>query len=108
MIIAVDFDNTLFRTEFSTILSPIWGVVNWVKERRKKGDCLILWTCREDKNLEDAVEACRAVGLEFDYINENSIELNELYGNDSRKIGYDILIDDKSIHPYIFNFEGEQ
>lgn len=60
-----------------------------------KGNKLILFTCREGKPLEDAVEWCRNLGLVFDSVNENLPEMIEEYGSDCRKIAYDILIDDR-------------
>lgn len=99
MIIAVDFDDTLFETEFPVINRPKQDVVDWVKEQKKLGYTVILWTCRENEHLKQAVDACKSVGLDFDYINENSPELNKIYQNDSRKIGADVYIDDKSKHP---------
>lgn len=41
------------------------------------------WKCRID------------VGSRF-YVNENLPEMTEMYGNDSRKIGSDLYIDDKA------------
>ena len=46
--------------------------------------------------MQDAVEWCRRYGLEFDAVNENLPELVKEYGNDCRKVYYDVLIDDKS------------
>lgn len=60
-----------------------------------KGNKLILFTCREGKPLEDAVEWCRNLGLVFDAVNENLPEGIAEYGTNPRKIGYDILIDDR-------------
>ena len=44
MIIAVDFDNTLFRTCYPSICEPNWTVINWCKEQQDIGNILILWT----------------------------------------------------------------
>jgi len=99
MIIAVDFDGTLFKIDFPNIGEPIWETINWVKKQKENGNTLILWTCRENDYLKQALEACKSVGLEFDHINENTSELNELYGNDSRKVGADLYLDDKGLHP---------
>jgi hypothetical protein len=99
MIIAVDFDNTLFTEVFPGVGEPIWTTINWLKEQKKKGATLILWTCRGGENLKQAVEACKSVGLTFDYINENDPERNAQYNNDSRKVGADIYLEDKCLHP---------
>ena len=38
-------------------------------------------------------------GLEFDAVNENLPEINELFGGDCRKIYADVYLDDKSARP---------
>lgn len=53
---------------------------------------MILWTCRNGEMLEAAVQACRAVGIVFDAVNEN---IRKYRGNDSRKVWADLYIDDK-------------
>lgn len=98
-IIAVDFDGTLFTEEYPNIGKPKWRVINWCKERQVKGDILILWTCREGEYLQEAIEMCKDVGLVFDYVNENVPLRIKRCGNDCRKIGADIYLDDKAMHP---------
>ena len=44
--IAVDFDGTLFVTDFPHIVEPKWDVINRAKAEQAKGTVLILWTCR--------------------------------------------------------------
>ena len=96
MIIAVDFDNTLAFTDYPDIRAPNRPVIDYIKARKLAGDTIILYTCRHDKELAEAVEWCRQQGVEFDYVNENAPELIERYG-DSRKIAADIYIDDKNV-----------
>lgn len=96
MIIAVDFDNTLAFTDYPDIRAPNRPVIDYIKARKLAGDTIILYTCRHDKELAEAVEWCRQQGIEFNYINENVPELIEMYG-DSRKIAADIYIDDKNV-----------
>ena len=44
---AVDFDGTLCRgTRFPKIGTPNF-IVEFLKEKQKEGDIIILWTCRE-------------------------------------------------------------
>lgn len=95
--IAVDFDGTLFTDEYPKIGKPKWRVINWCKERKEKGDVLILWTCREGESLREAVGMCREVGLVFDYVNQNDASLKKQFGNDCRKVGADIYLDDKAM-----------
>ena len=95
--IAVDFDGTLFTDEYPKIGKPKWRVINWCKERKEKGDVLILWTCREGESLREAVGMCREVRLVFDYVNQNDAYLKKQFGNDCRKVGADIYLDDKAM-----------
>ena len=97
-IIAVDFDGVICVSEFPNIGRPHINVIDALIKRRKKGDKLILWTCRHDKLLDDAVAFCRNMGLEFDAVNENLDFMIEKYG-DSRKVYADYYLDDKSVTP---------
>lgn len=95
-VIAVDFDNTLFETDYPHIVRPILPVIEMAKARQEKGDKLILWTCREGAELDAAVEACRAEGLEFDAVNDNLQEEKAKWGNNPRKVAADVYWDDKN------------
>ena len=99
-IIAIDFDNTLFKTDWPDILEPILGVIERAKEEQRNGTKLILWTCRCGKYLDEAVEACRAFGLIFDAVNENLPEHIEMFdGTSSRKVFANEYWDDLSWNP---------
>ena len=71
-----------------------------VLERKKKGDKIILWSCRSGEELSAAVAWCRLHGLEFDAVNENLPEVLEAWDyQDSRKIYADEYWDDKAVRP---------
>jgi hypothetical protein len=107
--IAVDFDGTIVKNAWPEIGEPrflAFAVLRWLK---KRGHCLILWTCREcridgdfDAWDDDNCFLCSTeIFLEtnrvlFDYYNQNSEELKKVYGNDTRKVGADWYIDDKA------------
>lgn len=96
-IIAVDFDGTLFTDEYPEVGYPIWSVINYCKEQKDKGAILILWTCRNGEDLTEAVELAKSVGIDFDYVNENTRENLAMYGGrDNRKIYADEYIDDRA------------
>ena len=98
-VIAIDFDGCLCRDDYPKIGEPNWEAINEAKRLRRGGVCLILWTCRAGKELEEAVEACRGWGLEFDAVNENPQFRIDLYGgNDCRKIGADEYWDDRAVY----------
>ena len=78
----------------------MWAVINWCKRMKEEGNQLILWTCRGGQDLVNALEACNQVGLQFDEVNCNLEEKIARHdGNDSRKVGADIYLDDKALRP---------
>ena len=108
-IIAVDFDGTLFDTEWPSIIKePNYKLIECLIIRREYGDRIVLAPCRPAKDLELAVDACTKEALIFDTVNENLPDMIEKFGGDSRKIFADIYIDDKAgcgscIDNYIFS-----
>lgn len=97
-IYAVDFDGTLHRgVRYPLIGTPNYYLIEFLKEKRKKEDIVILWTCREGELLKDAVNWCGKYGLEFDYINENTEENKKKFENDCRKIFAHYYIDDRNM-----------
>ena len=109
MVIAVDFDGTLFEEAYPEVGSPKWDIIDYCKRRKAMGDTLILWTCRARKRLKMAIRACKEVGLEFDYINNHTKESLKRYGRapHGSKILADVYLDDKSMRPNdILNIGG--
>ena len=58
-IIAVDFDGALAETEYPTIIAPIPEIIDFIKSLKAKGNIVILWTCRHNQSLVDAVKRDR-------------------------------------------------
>lgn len=110
-IIAVDFDGTLItgNTWPDVCGEPNRKLISFLIGQKNKGNKIILWTNRTDVPekesypLRDAVEFCRAAGLEFDAVNENLPEIIRAYGSDSRKVSADTYIDDKAFNPDYVN-----
>jgi hypothetical protein len=77
LIIAVDFDGTIVEHRYPEVGKPVPGAIRWMKEFRRAGAKLILWTMRSPDRvdgtdpLRDAVEYCRKQGVEFFGVNEN-------------------------------------
>lgn len=97
MIIAVDFDGTLVQHRYPKIGDEIPFATETLKlliEHRHK---LILWTVREGKLLDEAVEWCRERGVEFYAINRDYPEENGVERGFSRKIKADLFIDDRNL-----------
>lgn len=96
-IIAVDFDGTLCTECYPEIGKANIDLINALIKRRNCGNKLILWTCREEALLAEAIEWCKQYGLYFDAVNDNLEEIKQKYQHNSRKITADIYIDDKAI-----------
>ena len=58
-IIAVDFDGTLCENKWPEIGSANEELIEYLRDRQKNGDKLILWTCRVDDMLQKAIEWCK-------------------------------------------------
>lgn len=99
LIIAVDFDGTLCHGNWPGVGEPNLKLIGQLLELQKRGNRIILWTCREGDALYNAIEWCKEFNLVFDAINDNLSEIKEKYGNNSRKISCDIYIDDRSRVP---------
>ena len=97
--IAVDFDGTLCYSEWPALGEPNKPLIERLKQWKKRGNKLILWTCRAGDALTSAVSWCHEQELEFDAINDNLPEIVEKYGNNSRKITCDYYIDDRACLP---------
>lgn len=91
MIIAVDFDGTLKINDTANI-----GLIQRLKQAQRKGDTVILWTCREGNSLAEALLFLQRVGFRPNYVNSNCPEGIRRTKCDSRKIFADVYIDDKS------------
>ena len=100
-IIAVDFDGTLCENQYPDIGRPNRAVLRYIKNKRKNGCKIILWTCRKGELLDNAVNWCKDQELEFDAVNENLPEIVEEFGSDTRKIFANMYIDDRAYGKYL-------
>lgn len=98
MKIAVDFDGTIVDDCYPFVGAEKPYAIAVLKKLKAENHKLILWTVREGKTLEDAVNFCRSRGLEFYAVNANSP--NEQIGDQhySRKLKVSIFIDDRTLH----------
>lgn len=98
MTIAVDFDGTIVTDVYPQIGREQPFAIDTLKMLIKDHHMLILWTVREGKYLDDAVEWCRERGVEFYAVNrdypEEEVENNNHF---SRKLKVDLWIDDRNI-----------
>lgn len=75
-IIAVDFDGTIVRHEYPDIGAPVPLAIETLVALLDEGHELILWTMRSDgerqgPTLTQAVEFCRANGIDLAGVNAN-------------------------------------
>ena len=98
-IIAVDFDGTLCFSDWPALGEPNIRLIEFLKNWKRNGNKLILWTCRAGEALDLAVSWCANQELSFDAVNDNLPEIVEKYGNNSRKITCDYYIDDRALLP---------
>lgn len=98
MTIAVDFDGTIVEHKYPAIGKEIPFAIDTLKMLINDRHRLILWSVREGKLLDEAVEWCRERGVEFWAVNrdypEETTDNNQHF---SRKLKVDIFIDDRNI-----------
>ena len=94
--IAVDFDGTIVDDDYPKVGKAKLFAFDTLKKLQEKGHRLILWTYRNGKMLEDAVDFCRKNGIVFYAVNKSFPE-EQFDPKYSRKINADIFIDDRNV-----------
>ena len=98
MVIAVDFDGTIVEHRYPAIGKELPFAIETLRKLVKEGHRLILWTVREGKCLDEAIEFCRSRGLEFYAVNRDYPEEEQERNNHfSRKLKADLWIDDRNL-----------
>ena len=98
MTIAVDFDGTIVEHEYPRIGRERPFATDTLKKLIAQQHQLILWTVREGKLLQEAIDWCKERGVEFYAINRDyPEEEKEKNNNFSRKLKVDVWIDDRNI-----------
>ena len=98
MIIAVDFDGTIVEHKYPEIGQEVPFAIDTLKMLIKDQHRLILWSVREGALLDEAVEWCRARGVEFYAVNKDYPEEEKEKNNHfSRKLKADFFIDDRNV-----------
>ena len=96
MTIAVDFDGTIVRHRYPKIGDEIPFATETLRLLLRDRHRLILWTVREGRLLDEAVEWCRARGVEFYAINRDFPEEDATGKGFSRKLKAGLFIDDRN------------
>ena len=97
MIIAVDFDGTIVEHRYQRFGDEIPFAIDTLKLLQQEKHRLILWSVREGTLLEEAVEWCKARGLEFYAVNKDYPEEQKSHQGFSRKLKADLFIDDRNL-----------
>lgn len=97
MIIAVDFDGTIARSEFPVIKGEMPYAGEVLRRLYTSGHYIILWTCRCGKQLLDAINWLLEHQIPFDRINDHNPENMRLYGEGGNKVYAHCYVDDKNI-----------
>ncbi len=98
MTIAVDFDGTIVEQNYPEIGKERPFATATLRRLINDGHQLILWTVREGRLLDEAVEWCRQRGVEFYSVNKD-YEGDRVHENKhfSRKVKANIFIDDCNV-----------
>ena len=96
MTIAVDFDGTIVRHRYPKIGDEIPFATETLRLLLRDRHRLILWTVREGRLLDEAIEWCKARGVEFYAVNRDFPEEDATGSGFSRKIKADLFIDDRN------------
>lgn len=97
MTIAVDFDGTIVENRYPDIGREIPFAVQTLKMLMREGHQLILWTVRNGRLLDEAVQWCTEHGLEFYSVNKNFDEEELDTARYSVKLRADLFIDDRNV-----------
>ena len=100
LIIAIDFDGTIVEDAYPKIGKPLMFAIETIKTLQSKGHRLILWTYRNGKKLQEAVDFCEKKGITFYAINKNYPE-EDFDEKSSRKIYADVFVDDRNVGGFI-------
>lgn len=97
MTIAVDFDGTIVEHRYPAIGRELPFAIDTLKRLTQEHHKLILWSVREGKLLDEAVEYCRKRGLEFFAVNSDYPGETPEERDYSRKLKVDLFIDDRNL-----------
>lgn len=91
LIVAVDFDGTIARHRYPEVGEPVPDALDSLRELVQLGALLILWTIRDGKECDAAVEFLRGHGIELYGVNFNP---SQGEWSKSRKVYAHVYVDD--------------
>ena len=97
MIIAVDFDGTICRSDFPAIKGEMPYAGEVLRRLHDSGHYIILWTGRCGPQLLSAINWLLEHKIPFDRINDHNPDNVRLYGEGGNKVYAHCYIDDKNV-----------
>lgn len=99
MVIAVDFDGTIVDHRYPEIGEERPFATEILRKLIEERHKLILWTVRDGKLLQDAIDWCAERGVQFYAVNSNHSDMfgEEVDKRFSCKVNADMFIDDCNI-----------
>lgn len=97
MTIAVDFDGTIVEDRYPEIGREVPFATQTLKMLAQQHHRIILWTVREGRCLQEALDWCTQRGVEFYAVNKDYPEESGEHRTFSRKIKADLFIDDRNL-----------
>jgi phosphatidylserine/phosphatidylglycerophosphate/cardiolipin synthase-like enzyme len=95
-LISIDFDGTIVSHHYPEIGEPLDQAFEVMKDLQAAGHRLILNTCREGEQLQEAIAYCRERGIEFVSVNGNRPE-DDFREPVGRKVYAHLYIDDRNL-----------
>ena len=108
MVISIDFDGTVVEHRYPKIGEEIPHATETLRKLMEDGHKLVLWTVREGRLLDEAVEWCRERGVEFSAINETLRADTNEHSHNTRKIDADLYIDDRTPHAMLYGIDWDE
>jgi hydroxymethylpyrimidine pyrophosphatase-like HAD family hydrolase len=94
IIIAVDFDDTLYPWGVLGNENDRANTIKLVKKATQVGAYIVIFTASDKERYNEIIKYCKALGITIDSINQNPIDLP--FGNNGGKIFYNHNLCDRS------------
>lgn len=92
--VGIDFDGTLVTNTYPNLGTVKSNAKETIDALIDSGTQVVIWTCRKPEDINDFLIEN---GIRYHSINKNTNEMINQWGNDPRKAGVDLFIDDKNI-----------
>jgi hypothetical protein len=96
--IGLDFDGTIVEDKFPDIGESFSHAIQVLRRMADAGMILVLWTCREDEELEAALQFCYNHGINVITAAEYDMMMKGPLAKYRRKIPCDYYIENRTIY----------